>query len=420
MFSGTWLALWARLQLLKREGGARRGRDDRIWGQLGWFSGLVCAGSVAGCIAWGAFTQNNAFVYEANANTSGVTDQQTHALYASTFRWAVVLFMFYPVEFLCLIIAKLMLLDRLSNHAYHNFNRVNACNCIGEYTLEKLHRFVSATVVLCSVAGMIAMFAAAAFFEQAAAAFHQAAASCDAQGNDTNSSLDLQNSANNLAGIGGTATSVQNALEAIVLVVMIAAYMVFIPVCVSIFGRAQRRLVSILGHIEYKLDDTTVVLPAEYIPQAADGAASVPQIQMRCDKGKELLGMTLAEATRQGRRFVAACAIVLVTFFVRASFDLLNAYSAFNDPQNLSCDVCEPCQSDPYLVEMWLLYTPEFQSIVVALSSPLPLVISLWLMMTKEDRMLLFFPGASDHAHPLLAEQKKVVAARQNMAIDLL
>ena len=107
----------------------------------------------------------------------------------------------------------------------------------------------------------------------------------------------------------------------------------------------------------------------------------------------------------------------------RASFDLLYAYANVNSPQNSSplCGLCDPCQSDQFLINIWLNFTPEFQAIVVALSSPLPLVVSLWLMMTKEDRMLLVFPAANEHAQPLLEQnQNMVLASRQNMAIDLL
>jgi hypothetical protein len=132
----------------------------------------------------------------------------------------------------------------------------------------------------------------------------------------------------------------------------------------------------------------------------------------------------LAAATAQRQRFVGACSIVLLTFLLRASFDLLNAYANVNIQRNLLCGFCDPCQSDQWLINNWLQYTPEFQSIVVALSSPLPLVVSLWLMMTKEDRMLLVlleFPAANENAN-LLPEQTqhRVLASRQNMAIDLL
>ena len=403
-----------------------------MWEQLGWFSGLMCAGSVAGAVAWGAFMQGNALQYESDAPT--VTAQQGYALLASSNRWGAVFLIFYPVEFLCLIMAKVMLLGRLSNHASHNYNSqewhpddgVGACHCIGEYALEKLHRAISRAVALASVAGVLALVVAAVYHVKAAVQRDQAAAACDAQGNATNLCTALLNDYINFQNIADDAVAVQAVLEAIVLVVMCAAYTVFIPVCVSMFGRAERRLIRILGQIEYKLDHSEVLLPAQYNPQAARGAAAGAEIRMRCDKAKELLKSTLAAATAQRRRFVGACSIVLLTFLLRASFDLLNAYANVNSPQNSSplCGLCDPCQSDQFLIYIWLQYTPEFQSIVVALSSPLPLVVSLWLMMTKEDRMLLVlleFPAANENAN-LLPEQTqhRVLASRQNMAIDLL
>ena len=41
---------------------------------------------------------------------------------------------------------------------------------------------------------------------------------------------------------------------------------------------------------------------------------------------------------------------------------------------------CDPCQSTPILINTWLHYTPEFRSIVVAVSSPLPITLLLWLV----------------------------------------
>ena len=42
----------------------RHGASDKMWPLLGWFSGLMCVGSVAGCVAWGAATQSNALYWE--------------------------------------------------------------------------------------------------------------------------------------------------------------------------------------------------------------------------------------------------------------------------------------------------------------------------------------------------------------------
>ena len=168
-----------------------------------------------------------------------VSAQQIYALRSSSNRWHAVFDTLYPVEFLCLIMAKVMLLGRLSNHASHNYNSqewhpddgVGACRCIGEYALEKLHRAISKAVALASVAGLLALVVAAVYFVKAAGMRDQAAAACDAQGSATNSSKALNNDASNFVNIAYDAVAVQAVLEAIVLVVMSAAYTVFICAC---------------------------------------------------------------------------------------------------------------------------------------------------------------------------------------------
>ena len=394
-----------------------------MWGRLGWFSGLVCASGVAGAIAWGTYMQSNSFYYEAYA--PGVTDQQNFAQLASHSRWYAVFLAHYPVDFLCLIISTLMLLRRLSNHASHSYfnsqdrdmdDKVDVCDCIGEYALEKLHRVIDAVVVVCSVVGMLAMDVAAAYIVQEAGLYDQAAAACDAQGKSTDKSTALITDASVRNTTARTAASVQAVLEAVVLVIMSTAYMVFMPVCVATFGRAERRLIGHLSEIEHKADNVPVFLPAEF-SRGQGSSSGGRKVQMRCDKALELMRMTLAVATAQRRRFVAACGVVLITFILRASFDLLKAYDSFNTSENPDCDICDPCQPDAFLIRIWLSYTPEFQAIVVNLSSSLPLVVSLWLMMTKEERAQLLSTQSRTNPDEL---ERRSAEVRQLMAIDLL
>jgi len=395
-----------------------------MWGKLGWFSGLVCVGSVAGTFAWGSNMQSTTFYYE--ANVPGVTSQQYYALEAATNRWYAAFFIFYPIELMCLVIPKLMMLRRLSNHALHSYNsqdrdmeeQVDAFDCIGEYALEKLHRVIAAAVVVCSVAGILSMYVAAAYTVQGADLYDQASAACDAQGNNTDVSTALFDDTDGIISAGLTAASVQAVLEAVLLVIMSAAYMVFIPVSVAIFGRSERMLSRYLSEIEYKADNVPVFLPAEFSSGQAS-AAGGRKIQMRSDKAKEMIGMTLAAATAQRRRFVAACSIVLVTFIPRACLDLLLLHAFVNVPRNLDCDICDPCQTDAYLIQIWTYYTPQFQTIVVTLSSPLPLAISLWLMMTKEERAQLLSRTDPEEVS-LNTVERRAMRARKRMAIDLL
>jgi hypothetical protein len=82
-------------------------------------------------------------------------------------------------------------------------------------------------------------------------------------------------------------------------------------------------------------------------------------------------------AAEQRRPLTAACVIVLITFPARAALDLLRAYVNFKDPIHPDCGLCDPCQTAPHLIAIWLNYTPEFPAIVVPMGAPLPLTLSL-------------------------------------------
>jgi hypothetical protein len=59
--------------------------------------------------------QSYAHLYE--ASVPGVSTQQSYTLYASTYRFDAVFFIFYGIELFCLVISKLMLLGRLASNA---------------------------------------------------------------------------------------------------------------------------------------------------------------------------------------------------------------------------------------------------------------------------------------------------------------
>jgi len=88
------------------------------------------------------------------------------------------------------------------------------------------------------------------------------------------------------------------------------------------------------------------------------------------------------------KRLLSACIVVMITFPARAAFDFLNAYGALNQEINSSCGQCDPCQSDQGLIGLWINFTPEFWAIVVALSSPLPLALGLWIVTRAHSRQM--------------------------------
>jgi hypothetical protein len=100
-----------------------------------------------------------------------------------------------------------------------------------------------------------------------------------------------------------------------------------------------------------------------------------------------------APAWRQLRlRIVGTAAFVFVTFLLRALYstmfalanELQNEGNAVNCPSSNQCDAS--CFNVYRLMQVWLIYTPEFQLMVVMISSPLSLLVALSGMTT--DRAL--------------------------------
>jgi hypothetical protein len=267
---------------------------------------------------------------------------------------------------------KLMLLGRLATSATQS-SQADVTDMSGvrrrwlsARALPIVYRVMAGAVVVGGVVGTVADAVAGAYAVQVAGLFNQAAAACDSAGNDTNSSLALFNASTVLNAKSNTAASVQASSEALTLLLVSIAFFVIVSWSVALFRLmervAARALLSVNDHRNIR-------------------ASEVNAARIVVD--------TMQAAAEHRRRLTAACVIVLVTFPARAAFDLLHAYAIFNDPFNPACGECDPCQSTPILINTWLHYTPEFRSIAVAVSSPLPLTLSLWLVTKAVERVRL-------------------------------
>jgi len=360
LYSGFWFWRWGRL-----------GVRYRVWPLLGWFSGLICAGSVSGAVAWGSQMTSNALNYEAGA--PGVTRRQYYSLFASSNRWYAAFSMSYGLEFLCLIIPKLILLGRLTDNAVRGLRmHANATHkFLGSRVLPMLHRSISALVVVCSFAGLIAFSAASVFEAQKAQLRDQAAAACDSEGHDTNSSVALFDASSVIVPKAATAQAVQNFSEAIALLLISVTYGLLMPLCVAMYRQAEQLAARAVVNAQARTDGEQ------------HGFRT-----LRAASAVAIVDDAMQAAMDQRRRLIISCVVVLITFPARAAFDFLNAYSSFDLKYNPACGLCEMCQSDQFFVNIWLNYTPEFQPIVVALSSPLPLTVSLWIITAADRRAL--------------------------------
>jgi hypothetical protein len=325
VYSGMWWLRWA-----------RRGASDKMWPLLGWFCGLMCVGSVAGCVAWGAATQSNAIYWE--GYEPGNTRVQFYTIAASYGRWLAPCYIFNGLEFICLIIPKLLLLGRLGSNALRSMREeVPNMGAIrtawrGGLALPMLYKLFAAAVVLCSTVGMSAYAAAAAYLIQQSALFDAAAAACDPLGNDTDSSKAFVPSIDDAITHQYDCLAVQSVAEATALLLISSTYLLLVTLSVAIFRQAEKV------------------------------AARAIQLQSTRVAATVIVDDSMRAAAEQRRRLTFACIVVLVSFPCRAAFDLLQAYCTYDVQYNAlcpnPCGACQPNQCVPtfpqcFFVTIW-------------------------------------------------------------------
>jgi len=327
--SGTMFLRWWRM-----DGEGRR----RVWRLYGWFSGLMLCGSMFGAVAWGAGMQVLVLIYINFHSSSAHRKAQYYSSYAQLERWSAVYFITYAMEFLCLSVAKLMVLDRMSDFAAPKGDGMSRRWVVGG-------RVVLAAVVAINVVGLGGNVAAAVYMAQSAESFSAASAAYAA-----NNTAD----ADKLVSLGEQQEQLAVSTEAVQLVCEIAVLLLII-VAFAVVGAACARRVS------SALVDMTDAF-----------AASGRQLRLQ---------------------IVGTAAVVFVTFLLRAvystMFALANALqdNAVSCPSNNRCDAS--CYNVYEFMRLWLIYTPEFQVTVVLISSPLALLVALWGMTSERTLQLM-------------------------------
>jgi hypothetical protein len=211
-------------------------------------------------------------------------------------------------------------------------------------------RVVMAAVVLGNAVGLAANAAAAVHFQKAAQASGTASAYYAA--NNTKDGDRFASLSQEEVQRGGSIASVQSFCEVAVLLLIVVAFAV---VGVLSARRVSARLLGV---------------------DAASAAAATGRALRR----RMLLGTT---------------AFVFVTFVLRAAFSTMFAVAfQLRDTITKSCPgVCDECHNAYFLITQWMGYTPEFQVLIVLVSSPLALLVALWGMTSKATLQLMKASG---------------------------
>ncbi len=334
----------------------------RVWRLYGWFSGLMACGSCFGAAAWTARMICLEIYFKGNVSPDPV---QMTSLVALAYNWQAFFLVTYAIVFLCLSTAKLMVLDRMSVFAAPQSTRL-------QKRVAVAGRVVMAVVVLGNAVGLAANVRAAVHYQKAAEAMSTASAYLAS--NNTEYFDNFYTLSREEVQRGGSAVSVQSFCEVTVLLLIVIAFVV-----VGVFS--ARRVSLALREVE-KMRGTGV------------RTFSTLRTSMHRTPG-QAESRVLADATMQGTalrlQVVGTSAFVFVAFLVRAAFATMNAVAYQLRDASKSCpSLCDAsCRDVYFLITQWMNYTPEFQLIIVLISSPLALLVALWGMTPKATLQLM-------------------------------
>jgi hypothetical protein len=388
------------LQLQRRSGIEIDG--DVIWRDFGRFAGSICASSVAGVVYSFAHIQRDLLRTEART----VTIPERHfELQALQERNSTVGYVFQGIQFVCVVFALNKLVLRVSDHASHSYynhardfdfrRTFDFRDCIGEYRLYYLVRSMNGIALMFGVLTFLSFVVLSAFTAERAVLLRQASTSFST----TDHAKILQHLDANETNVSIISSS-RLFLYAVTLVFIFSKFLLYFPACIVMFHRVHRRLAGIIAEMGHRPHHGDVLLPFEFSRQAAHGDDSGPgaaestqtQIEMPIGEARQFLGELSSAATAQRIKFSACLAISLVALLLLATFSVTFAVARTGRRSTGCQSDCESCQFISFLIRTWILFTPEFRPVLFSVNFALPQIVSLWLMMSRDDRQMMMQP----------------------------
>lgn len=373
LYSGAW-----RLRLAV-------GNSNHFWKNLKLFSSLIFFGSLTGIVALWANMERFILIYEAeiqnfglNSSKVGPSPRRVYTLFASAIPYFVVYHIFFCFTFTLFILAKLVLLERLVSNAVKS-SRAQANTEFQKrwvQTLPAVFKALAGTVIASSLASSAASVATSVYMSQAAPLYRDAAAACGPTGEATTLSLEFISRSIPFIALQRQSESVKATFDAVALLLISTTFVVVVSWIVLLFHRVERVANRALLFTPQR--NLKAMQHTESRVVKIDGLGSAEQVATR-------IGHYVQISAKRRQRLTRACIMVLVTFPARAVLEVMTSVSFYAE-FNRECNVRDPCQSNYYLISIWLILTPEFRPIIVALSSPLPMMLCLWLVSKMQSQ----------------------------------
>jgi hypothetical protein len=190
---------------------------QRVWRLYGWYSGLMMCGSCFGAMSWAARMMNLVYGFQALHSILLGNNAEGASFFSLSSRyWRPLHTVMYSIEFMCLSVARLMVLDRMM--------RLTAPQGEDRRRWVKFGWLLIAVVLLGNSVGFAANVAVAVHYNKAGDAF--GAASEFFFANNTKEGKQYNSIANAELQLAGYVASVQSFCEVAVLLLIVAAFAV--------------------------------------------------------------------------------------------------------------------------------------------------------------------------------------------------
>jgi hypothetical protein len=323
---------------------------DRIWRLYGWLSGLMAFGSCVGVIGWVARMLQLYNNVVASDMLSSPSFRGVDLYFAESARWNAVFAVMHAVEFLCLSSAKVMVLDRMSDFGAPKVDGVRRWARYGW--------FVMTAVVLGNLAGLAASVAAADYYRRSSESSF--AAYSFSVANDTITARSQASLAKTLNDDAQSVYSVQSFCEFSVLLLIVFAFAVVGVLCLR------------------RINDIASLLRSTQSRTSSFAAAEGSHLR------KQILYTTL---------------FVFVAFLLRSIQASIDTLALKLSDSHLPCrpnneinrlGLCNPsCYNMWTHMLRWNQRTPEFETVVIMISSPLAILVALWGMSSRNVLKLM-------------------------------
>ncbi len=320
------------------------------WPMYGWFTAISCIGSAAGALAFAARVAQFAYRYprqrlEQLTNRTIEDDKWVSGFREFEIRSTSAFFILFPIEAWFTTVAQLLMLYRIFRFSLSGSRRKRAwwmCSRIFFAVVNAVHL----SGVLCNITAATYLIEGADVSRKVVNAYVD---------NNIVSAKKYEVLALSVIGKGASLLGIQRFLEAVVLIIVITAFLVTGFNCHRIIMSALRALFS-----------------AEQKVSIISGAAA--------SQARDLVHQAGSEGKLLHRKVVGTVLVVFATVLLRSFYSILYALALyFNQISNpCSRSECDPCKNVFSHILSWMLYTPFFEQGIMLVASPLAQLVALW------------------------------------------